>query len=144
MDKSPLAALGSLRSESFEKTRLGDIGKQTSRGSETSSPAKSEGSIQRPLGKLGIGGMGRSFLKTESQESLERKDDSEQNSIRSGGSQRGILKSQHDVILRQAMRERDEKRIMFDLGSNIEFASEVTCHSVSSVSFSNEFNLADG
>ena len=88
--------------------------------------------------------MGRSFLKTESQESLERKDDSEQNSIRSGGSQRGILKSQHDVILRQAMRERDEKRIMFDLGSNIEFASEVTCHSVSSVSFSNDFNMADG
>ena len=49
-------------------------------------------------------------------------------SVRSGSSQRGILKSQtqqHDVLLRQAMIQREEKRIMFDLGSNIEFASEV-------------------
>ena len=144
LDKSPLAPLGSLRSESLEKTRLSEIGVQNSRGSETPSPARTGGTSHRPLGKLGLGGLGRSFLKTESEESLERRDDSEQNSIRSGGSQKGILKSQHDVILRQAMRERDEKRIMFDLGSNIEFASEVSCKPVSSVSFSNDLNFADG
>ena len=122
LEKPPLAPLGSLRSDSFEKTRLAEIGSQNSRDSETSSPAR-EAAAPRQLGKLAIGGLGRSFLKTESQE----KDDSEQNSVRSGGSQKGILKSQqqHDVLLRQAMIQRDEKRIMFDLGSNIEFASEV-------------------
>ena len=128
LDKPPLAPLGSLRSDSLEKTKLSEIGKQNSRDSDTSSPARPQ--TERPLGKLAIGGLGRSFLKTESQESLERRDDSEQNSIRSGGSQKGILKSQQqqDVLLRQAMIQRDEKRIMFDLGSNIEFASEVSHH----------------
>ena len=135
IDKSPLAPLGSLRSDSFEKPKLTDIGRQTStstftaKDSETSNKQAEARSPPRNVsGKLALGGLGRSFLKTESEESVERRDDSEQNSVRSGSSQRGILKSQtqqHDVLLRQAMIQREEKRIMFDLGSNIEFASEV-------------------
>ena len=130
IDKSPLAPLGSLRSDSFEKPKLTDIGRQSSKDSDASNKQQVEArSPPRNVpGKLALGGLGRSFLKTESEESVERRDDSEQNSVRSGGSQRGILKSQtqqHDVLLRQAMIQREEKRIMFDLGSNIEFASEV-------------------
>ena len=135
IDKAPLAPLGGLRSDSFEKPKLSDIGKQTSTTSTTSKDveASNTGKPRNVPGKLALGGLGRSFLKTESEESVERREDSEQNSVRSGGSQRGILKSQaqqHDVLLRQAMIQREEKRIMFDLGNNIEFASEVnTKHS---------------
>ena len=133
IDKAPLAPLGGLRSDSFEKPKLSDIGKQTSTTSTTSINSKdveasNTGKPRNAPGKLALGGLGRSFLKTESEESVERREDSEQNSVRSGGSQRGILKSQtqqHDVLLRQAMIQREEKRIMFDLGNNIEFASEV-------------------
>ena len=74
-------------------------------------------------------GMGKTFLKSDSLESGEHRDSSEQNSVRSTGSQRGILKSQSNEnpenILRQAMMQREEKRIMFDLGANMEFTTEV-------------------
>ena len=144
IDKPPLAPLGGLRSDSLEKPKLTDIGRQTStsnstastssssKDAEASNSAKQPGEARSPArnvpAKLALGGLGRSFLKTESEESVERREDSEQNSVRSSGSQRGILKSQtqqHDLLLRQAMIQREEKRIMFDLGNNIEFASEV-------------------
>ena len=74
-------------------------------------------------------GMGKTFLKSDSIDSSDHRDNSEQNSVRSTGSQKGILKSQinenPENILRQAMMQREEKRIMFDLGANMEFATEV-------------------
>ena len=143
IDKPPLAPLGGLRSDSLEKPKLTDIGRQTSTSNSTASTSSSTNSAKQPgearsparnvPAKLALGGLGRSFLKTESEESVERREDSEQNSVRSSGSQRGILKSQtqqHDLLLRQAMIQREEKRIMFDLGNNIEFASEVNINTL--------------
>ena len=136
IEKSPLAPLGSLRSDSLEKPKLTDIGRQTSSATSSSKDSEARSPARNVPGKLALGGLGRSFLKTESEESVERRDDSEQNSVRSSGSQRGILKSQtqqHDVLLRQAMIQREEKRIMFDLGSNIEFASEVKTQALAEI-----------
>ena len=81
-------------------------------------------------------GLGKTFLKSESLESLEARDSEDQNSAVSGGSGSaragagaGILKAgageSSSSLLRQAMMQREEKRIMFDLGANVEFASEV-------------------
>ena len=84
-------------------------------------------------------GLGKTFLKSESLESLEARDSEDQNSAVSGGSGSaragagagaGILKAgageTSSSLLRQAMMQREEKRIMFDLGANVEFASEVS------------------
>ena len=80
-------------------------------------------------------GLGKTFLKSESLESLEARDSEDQNSAVSGGSGSaragaGILKAgageSSSSLLRQAMMQREEKRIMFDLGANVEFASEVS------------------
>ena len=121
-----LAPLGSI-----EKTPVGNIDLRPLGGINDKSLDKEKPSVDspkkttRPL-KLG---MGKSFLKTDSMESLDQKDNSDQASIRSTGSQKGILKTQplqsNDALIRQAMMQREEKRIMFNLGANIEFASEV-------------------
>ena len=125
-----LAPLGSI-----DKPPLGSIEKRPALGRIGSDPEMKVGNNddeeerQGSPAKTSRGlklGMGKSFLKTESTESLDHRDSSEQNSVRSTSSQKGILKTQTpETLLRQAMMQRDEKRIMFNLGANMEFASEV-------------------
>ena len=81
-------------------------------------------------------GSNKSFLKADSADKSEIDEDSEHVGYKDTASVRGILKSspakiKNDIdvenarTLRQAMLQREEKRIMFDLDANIEFASEV-------------------
>ena len=91
-----------------------------------------------PRNSLKIGS-NRSFIKTSSVVNSVDSEVSELLPFKDGSPVRGILKSspakikddggtdpQHVKTLRQAMIQRDEKRIMFDLAANIEFASEVS------------------
>ena len=83
-------------------------------------------------------GTNRSFLKSEAIVSSVDEDESEPSPHKGILSVKGILKSSpsknkvdenftegQGKTLRQAMIQRDEKRIMFDLDANIEFTSEV-------------------
>ena len=123
IEQKPLSGIGRKLSTEKEKPQTLEIQKQndplTSVSEKNLSPKKNLKGL-----KLG---MGKTFLKSESLESLEHRDSSEQNSVRSTSSQKGILKSHNkETLLRQEIMQRDEKRIMFNLGANIEFASEVT------------------
>ena len=122
---SPLGSIEKAPAGGMDLKPLGSINMKPLEKERPSVNFDSPKKASRPL-KLG---MGKSFLKTDSMESLEQKDNSDQTSIRSSGSQKGILKTQpvqsNDALIRQAMMQREEKRIMFNLGANIEFASEV-------------------
>ena len=124
-DQTPLGLIGKKTSLEKDKSPLHrDILKQSPK-SDNSVPDGIDTSPKRGLKGLKLG-MGKTFLKSDSLESQERGDDSEVTSVRSGASGssgRGILRG--DNLLRHAMMQREEKRIMFDLGSNVQFASEV-------------------
>ena len=123
IDQKPLGLIG--KKKSLEKTPLYNDNLKQSPKSDDNVPEGIDKSPKRGLKGLKMG-MGKTFLKSDSLESQERGEDSDQTSVRSGasgGSGRGILRP--DNLLRQAMMKREEKRIMFDLGSNVQFASEV-------------------
>ena len=123
-DQTPLGLIGKKTSLEKDNSPLyKDIFKQSPK-SDNTVPDGIDKSPKRGLKGLKLG-MGKTFLKSDSQESQER-GDSEVTSVRSGASGssgRGIIRG--DNLLRHAMMQREEKRIMFDLGSNVQFASEV-------------------
>ena len=125
IDQKPLSLIGKKKSLEKDKSTLLHENPKQSPKSDLSVPDVIDKSPKTGLGSLKLG-MGKTFLKSDSQESQERGEDSDVTSVRSGasgGSGRGILRG--DNLLRHAMMQREEKRIMFDLGSNVQFASEV-------------------
>ena len=124
-DQTPLSLIGKKTSLEKDKSPLyKDILKQSTK-SDNNVPECIDKSPKRGLKGLKLG-MGKTFLKSDSFESQERGEDSDVTSVRSGasgGSGRGILRGEN--LLRHAMMQREEKRIMFDLDSNVQFASEV-------------------
>ena len=123
IDQKPLGLIG--KKKSLEKPPLYNDNIKQRPKSDDNVPEGIDKSPKRGLKGLKMG-MGKTFLKSDSLESQERGEDSDQTSVRSGasgGSGRGILRA--DDLRRHAMIKREEKRIMFDLGSNVQFASEV-------------------
>ena len=122
-------------SEEDNKIRIGNPNIQI--GSPANSPNSSV--LSGPTRNNLRFGSSKSFLKAESVDNPvdDEASVSEHFSYKDGANVKGILKSspakskdndnaENVKTLRQAMLQREEKRIMFDLDANIEFASEVT------------------